>query len=319
LTVRCAWLAVALIACRSGSRGALPAAGSPSDDGTGQLAQASTRIWLDGAGRDAGRDGDGDSYGGAPYAGLAGTTYGAIGFLPASGPASTVKRPDYAGAEVPDGGMIDGVVRWPRPPAVATTLRIAGCGDTPNPTLRRGGDVEGALVYLVGIARGRPFAGAPTGRSLGVGGLVEKRGCALWPPLQVLAPAPGTVVVGNADPARVTLVGSGAMAFRAELGSGDRRTVPGGLGATRVVDADGALAPAWVVGLAHPYFALSDAEGRFRIDGVPPGTYQLAVWLPAPASTRGGRIVQGPPVEVRRTVTVTAAASTRVAIDLPSR
>jgi protocatechuate 3,4-dioxygenase beta subunit len=29
---------------------------------------------------------------------------------------------------------------------------------------------------------------------------------------------------------------------------------------------------------AHRYFATTDADGRYRIEGVPPGTYPLAVW-----------------------------------------
>jgi plastocyanin len=35
---------------------------------------------------------------------------------------------------------------------------------------------------------------------------------------------------------------------------------------------------AWILVFAHRYFATTDAEGRFRIDAVPPGDYTLAVW-----------------------------------------
>jgi plastocyanin len=35
---------------------------------------------------------------------------------------------------------------------------------------------------------------------------------------------------------------------------------------------------AWILVFAHRYFAATDAEGRWRIEGVPPGTYTLAVW-----------------------------------------
>jgi plastocyanin len=35
---------------------------------------------------------------------------------------------------------------------------------------------------------------------------------------------------------------------------------------------------AFVLVFAHRYFASTDAEGRYRIEGVPSGTYTLAVW-----------------------------------------
>jgi plastocyanin len=35
---------------------------------------------------------------------------------------------------------------------------------------------------------------------------------------------------------------------------------------------------AFILVFAHRYFAVTEAEGRYRIDAVPPGTYTLAVW-----------------------------------------
>jgi plastocyanin len=35
---------------------------------------------------------------------------------------------------------------------------------------------------------------------------------------------------------------------------------------------------AFILVFAHRYFAVTDAEGRYRIEGVPPGPYTLAVW-----------------------------------------
>lgn len=38
---------------------------------------------------------------------------------------------------------------------------------------------------------------------------------------------------------------------------------------------------AWVFVFDHPFYALTDAEGRFRLEGVPPGQYDLDVVHPA--------------------------------------
>lgn len=36
----------------------------------------------------------------------------------------------------------------------------------------------------------------------------------------------------------------------------------------------------WAMAVNNPYYAVTDAEGKFVIDGIPPGTYQLVVWHP---------------------------------------
>lgn len=35
---------------------------------------------------------------------------------------------------------------------------------------------------------------------------------------------------------------------------------------------------AFILVFGHPYFAMTDAEGRYRIDRVPPGSYKLVAW-----------------------------------------
>jgi plastocyanin len=43
---------------------------------------------------------------------------------------------------------------------------------------------------------------------------------------------------------------------------------------------------AFILVLAHRYFAVTDDGGRYRIEGIPPGTYEVSVWNEAvpPAS-----------------------------------
>jgi hypothetical protein len=35
---------------------------------------------------------------------------------------------------------------------------------------------------------------------------------------------------------------------------------------------------AFILVFAHRYFALTDQDGRYRLENVPPGTYNVAVW-----------------------------------------
>jgi len=35
---------------------------------------------------------------------------------------------------------------------------------------------------------------------------------------------------------------------------------------------------AFILVFSHPFFAMTDDEGRYRIDNVPPGTYSVIAW-----------------------------------------
>jgi plastocyanin len=49
---------------------------------------------------------------------------------------------------------------------------------------------------------------------------------------------------------------------------------------------------AYILVFAHRYFAATDAEGRYRIDGLPPGAYELNLWTDG--SVRETRVVRVP-------------------------
>ena len=61
---------------------------------------------------------------------------------------------------------------------------------------------------------------------------------------------------------------------------------------------------AFIVVFNHPYFRVTDADGRFRIDNVPPGTYTVIGWYEGEARTQ-------------RSVTVTAGAAADLDLVVP--
>jgi hypothetical protein len=62
----------------------------------------------------------------------------------------------------------------------------------------------------------------------------------------------------------------------------------------------------WAMAVNNPYYAVTDEQGGFKIDNVPPGTYQMVVWHPQ----------SGP--GVTRTITVAPNGNTREQVALPA-
>lgn len=71
----------------------------------------------------------------------------------------------------------------------------------------------------------------------------------------------------------------------------------------------------------HPYFARSDEQGRFMLPQTPPGQYEIVCWLPNwkevkherdPDTALISRVHYGPGLEVRKMISVNAAATVGV-------
>jgi hypothetical protein len=69
----------------------------------------------------------------------------------------------------------------------------------------------------------------------------------------------------------------------------------------------------WAMAVNNPYYALTDADGRFSIAGIPPGTYQLVVWHPktGPGATR--TVVVRPDGKLREQLSLPAPKGNRTA------
>lgn len=285
-------------------------AGTDRDDGHGLLARASSGLLTsedgdddvpDERARDRGGDarrGEGDgidgpgAYGGASYA-----TY----TPPAWSAPSVDRTPGYrqqAGLH----GAIEGTIRWRGAAPTVTTP----CG--PIQPLRVGADagVGGVLVYIAHVTVGRVLPhGDDDQRPSTVGGVVIKRGCGFAPTTQVVTPLPAALAIhGDARPARLAITMPTGTPRRTDLRAGGRVMLPVEAGVTRIESEDRTLGAAWVVALDTPAYALTDDAGRFRLDELAPGTYEVSIWQPPLPTVVDGRLSYGAPRLVQRTVRV---------------
>lgn len=66
----------------------------------------------------------------------------------------------------------------------------------------------------------------------------------------------------------------------------------------------------YVLAFDHPWSAVTNDDGAFRIDGLPPGTWRVSLWHESwtvQRRTQEGRVEYGPPHRIVREVTVPAA------------
>jgi hypothetical protein len=324
------WLVVAAIACGGPAHGPLAKAGDNLDEGGGELARQSIRLNLGDDSRElaqteatlAGTGIGGDLYGGALYGGslYGGDPYGGAGYAGWAVPQwnySTPNRMPHYNIGGPLTSSLEGRVTWAgaRPPKLATA-----CGSIENPTVRVGADngVRGVVVYIekVTVARQLPYYSKPAG----VGGVVAKHGCALVPAAQIVTPLPASVSVhGDAMRSRVRITPSGIAPKAYDLQEGGLIELEAKPGVTRIDGEDGKLVPAWVIALDTPYYALTDDSGRFRIDDLQPGTYDVTFWAAPIANASADAVIGfGAPTIVHRTVKV-AGNRARIDLALPAR
>ena len=272
------WLVAvaAICACRGSTRPLYPA-GDERDEGHGLLARASTQFLTAEESQEPSlpRTYGGNAYGGSAYGG---STYARY-VVPGWHVVSPSRTPTYQ--QTPNlTGAVEGTIALPPPSGPCAAAPVA-------------------LVYIAKVPVGRTLPS--DGRPASIGGSLLKRGCALAPLAQIVTPLPAALAIhGDAKPGTVR-IGSRTLALQA----GGRVAVPITEGHTRVELADGGAA--WIVALDTPYYAITDHRGRFRIDELAAGSYELTIWQPPTAPS-------AQPTISRRAVRVDARRATRLDI-----
>jgi plastocyanin len=167
-------------------------------------------------------------------------------------------------------GTIRGRVRVPVPPPAAGRPAVSDLSASPHVAVDR----RRVVVYLETAPR-QAFADVSTPRAR-----IEQRGEQFIP--RILAVTTGTVVDFPNNDRTFHDVFSLSRVRAFDLG----RYPPGKTGSIRF-DRPGIVPifcdihshmSAYVLVFNHPFFAVSDADGRYEISGVPAGTYSVAVW-----------------------------------------
>jgi hypothetical protein len=233
----------------------------------------------------------------------------------------------YEIVEVENGGVIAGRVVFdgpiPRlPDLVISPQDQADCGPAaPAQMLRVAAEnrgVKDTVIALEGMQRGKaPIAHHPT---------LDNHACVLAPRVQAVMV--GTVLtIQNSDPFLHTTRGrlpNSKQAFNLVFPAGtpareQRIRFPGVI----AVHCDThAHMKAYILAFEHPYFTVTDADGRFTITQVPPGSYTLTAWHEGwriLAYDPDGRPKYEEPYVLTVEVTVAAGQTSSVELRLTSR
>jgi plastocyanin len=116
---------------------------------------------------------------------------------------------------------------------------------------------------------------APTGN-----GEMDQNGC-VFVPRVVLVPAGGTVDFLNSDRLLHNIHATPKLNVSFNRTQPKSRTIPVTFAKPEIVRINCDLHSwmvGWVVVTAHPFYAITGADGQFAFDGLPPGQYKLQVW-----------------------------------------
>ncbi len=229
----------------------------------------------------------------------------------------------YEEVPVTNGGTISGTVKFVGSAPKLEPIKIVKdqqvCGnEVPSEVLLVNAQNKGlknAVVFIERIERGKPVEAKEP--------LLDNKKCLFVPHVQVV-PVPVEFQVRNDD-----AVLHNTHAFLDSITVFNLALPIQGQVIKRKVTKPGVIRvqcdahihmSAWIVAVPHPYFALTDEHGSFKIDYVPPGKYRIVAWhepWKITGKDRAGRLLYEPlgGVKLTQEVTVPAKGEAKVSFE----
>ena len=186
----------------------------------------------------------------------------------------------YEGGDVSNGGTITGTVKLVGDVPAAKTLRVdkdqATCGhdDLPSEALMVSGDssVQNAVVSITNISKGKKFEGGTPS--------LDQKGCVFIPHVSMI-PQGSSIELLNSDDVMHNLH-SWSMkntAFNEGVAAHGSISKTFEFPETVKVTCDvHKWMTSWLIVQENPYYVLTDANGHYKLEGVPAGTYTVQAW-----------------------------------------
>ncbi len=198
---------------------------------------------------------------------------------------SATAQSGYQVVRVGSPGTITGMVKWSGPMPRVPVLPITKNPDICDPTSRKKRDLErlivgpqggvaNTVVFLKNISKGKAMD-LPEARSF-----LNQRNCRYEPHILLVAQN-AALQMKSSDPILHTIHMDGAAAFNLPFPFPNRvvsRTMQSQGLVNLKCNAGHVWMNAEILVAPHPYYAVTDEDGRFALTGVPPGQYQIVAW-----------------------------------------
>lgn len=193
------------------------------------------------------------------------------------------KKKRYKVVSVKDEGSLAGIItlagKAPKSRIIKVTKDQGACGTSitdESLVVAPGGGVLNAVIEIKGIRSGKAW-------NLPAKFSYDQKKCAFAPHVMIIQPRkPGEMTNSDSVKHNVHTLSKGIFNVNKTVSPGKKLKVKKNKikksGKIRVkCDLHKWMGSWWIVP-ASPYVTLTDAKGRFQIDGIPPGKYKVTIW-----------------------------------------